>query len=59
MRWKLGADKVQTLDRGHHVRTALAAGQGVDLVEDDGLEAAEKLAALLAREHEIQDSRAW
>ena len=48
------ADRFEALERHREVSAALVAGDGVDLVDDDGLDGLEPLAALGARDEEVQ-----
>ena len=43
--------------REREVAAALVAEEGVDLVDDDGLDGAEDLAAALGGEHEVEGLR--
>ena len=53
------ADRFEALEREREVRAALVACDGVDLVDDDGLDGAEELASLRAGDEQVERLRAW
>ena len=55
-RWH-GADVGEPFEREAEVAPALVPGQGVDLVDDDGLDAAERRPALLGRDQQVERLR--
>ena len=57
IRWiGVSADRLQALDADRHVRAALRAGDGVHLVEDQRLDAAQRLARLRGQ-HQVERLR--
>ena len=52
LRWSVG-DRVEALERQREVRAALGGCERVDLVDDDGLDAAQDLARLRS-EHQVE-----
>ena len=54
-RWgRLPADVVEAFEREGEVAAAAVAGQGVNLVDDDGVHAAQGFARPLGREHQVE-----
>ena len=56
---RLGAEALQPLEGEREVGAALVPGHGVDLVDDDGAHRAQRLAAPLRGDQQVEGLSAW